>query len=305
MKASTRHLSTLFNLTEKEFIAVEMHSFINIMNVISLQLDLMKTYDSNNKYIQSIQKDFQSLFKKLKNHGKLSPEEVTSFKHCLFEALDELSSGYTDKEDLDETRDLLQDIFTVFNQRLEELEQINNMSFAWIEMSIDEFKKEFYDFLHVVEKNSRGRYHIVKNIANQTPEDYLVHFDVDSTFNDSIFMPLIFKDVIRDSIANARKYTPPGGTIIVGVKMDREKLRVVVKDYGIGIPENEIDRIFEFGYRASNVRNRETRGGGFGLTKALYVTTQCSGNIWIDSTLGVGTHLTFELPLPNSLLSTE
>lgn len=305
MKASTRHLSALFNLTEKEFIAVEMHSFINIMNVISLQLDLMKTYDPNHEYIQSIQRDFQSLFKKLKNHGKLSTADLTSFKDSLFEALDKISTGDTDREELDETRDLLQDIFKVFNQRLEELEQINSRSFVWIEMSIDEFKKEFYDFLYVVEKNSRGRYHIVKNIAHQTPEDYLVHFDVDSTFNNSIYIPLIFKDVIRDTIANSRKYTSAGGTIIVGVTVDREKLRVVVKDSGIGIPQNEIDRIFEFGYRASNVRNRETRGGGFGLTKALYVTTQCSGNIWIDSTLGEGTRITFELPLPDSLLSTE
>jgi signal transduction histidine kinase len=38
-------------------------------------------------------------------------------------------------------------------------------------------------------------------------------------------------------------------------------------------------------------------GGGFGLTKALYVTTQCSGNLWVDSVLNKGTKITLEVPL--------
>jgi len=127
--------------------------------------------------------------------------------------------------------------------------------------------------------------------------DYLVQFEVDSDENGLIRMPLLFKDVIRDLVANARKYTDPGGQIDIGVYYREKILRFVVQDNGIGIPENELSKVFEYGYRASNVQNRRTMGGGYGLTKAIYVTRRFNGEFWIDSKEGKGTRICIKVPV--------
>jgi signal transduction histidine kinase len=106
------------------------------------------------------------------------------------------------------------------------------------------------------------------------------------------------KDVIRDLIANARKYTQAGGRINIGISQKEDAFKFVVEDNGYGIPSNELQSIVEFGYRGSNVESSiRTMGGGFGLTKALYVTQKYLGKFWIDSELDKGTKITLEIPV--------
>jgi signal transduction histidine kinase len=82
-------------------------------------------------------------------------------------------------------------------------------------------------------------------------------------------------------------------------------LRFIVEDNGMGIPKNEIDRIFDYGYRATNVRHLPTMGGGFGLTKALYITVQLNGDLWIESEEDAGTKITIEIPVPEKYVATR
>ena len=90
---------------------------------------------------------------------------------------------------------------------------------------------------------------------------------MESLDGDSLLMPAVFQDVMRDLIANARKYTAPGGHITAALYEDAEALRFVVEDSGRGIPEGELERVVRFGQRASNVGEVRTMGGGFGLTR--------------------------------------
>ncbi len=114
-------------------------------------------------------------------------------------------------------------------------------------------------------------------------------------------MPILLKDVIRDLIANARKYTPPGGTITIGISQKKERIRFVVEDNGFGIPEDEISEIVKFGYRGSNIKEMvRTMGGGFGLTKAWYVTDKFNGRMWIESKIDRGTKVIIDLPIPDA-----
>ena len=116
---------------------------------------------------------------------------------------------------------------------------------------------------------------------------------------DTIAMPLIFKDVMRDLIANARKYSPLGSSIIVGLYESSDSLKFVVQDTGRGIPASEIKKVFEYGERGSNVEGVRTMGGGFGLTKAFYITKQFGGRFWITSEVDQGTRIRIELPRPS------
>jgi signal transduction histidine kinase len=111
-----------------------------------------------------------------------------------------------------------------------------------------------------------------------------------------IRMPAVVIDVVRDLLANARKYTAPGGRINAGVWGDDKQLCIIVEDSGRGIPEDEIESVIDYGYRAANVQDRRTMGGGFGLTKAYFVCKQLGGRFWIRSELNRGTRFRMSIP---------
>ena len=113
-----------------------------------------------------------------------------------------------------------------------------------------------------------------------------------------VSLPLVFKDVMRDLLANARKYTAPGGTISVGLHETADVLKFTIQDTGRGIPPGELQTVVHYRKRGSNVADVRTMGGGFGLTKAFLVTKQFGGRFWIRSELGVGTRIRIEIPRP-------
>lgn len=102
--------------------------------------------------------------------------------------------------------------------------------------------------------------------------------------------------MIRDLIANARKYTARGGSINVGGYETDGELRFVVQDIGLGLPPDEIEQVVHFGRRGRKVGEVHTMGGGFGLTKAFLITKRFSARLWTKSELGVGTRLTIAIP---------
>jgi len=303
MKVSSKHLSLLHELTEEQFNAVEMHSFLNVISVIRLQLEMLQTYSGHGHYLDQIVEITDFLSEKIKNREKkvFFPKSIKNFQKKVWIAIEKLENAETEPlilKEIAEARDILTEVFKVMDIRADELHRQYQNPGKWECYTIKEFKEDFNKFFHAVEKNSKGKYQIIQNIANMGVSDYLVNFEVDTENGDKIRMPLAFKDVIRDLVANARKYTQPGGHINIGLSQKKGVLRFIVQDNGIGIPENEMDRIFEYGYRGKNVRDRQTMGGGFGLTKALYITAQLKGDMWVDSKEGVGTTITIELPVP-------
>jgi signal transduction histidine kinase len=157
---------------------------------------------------------------------------------------------------------------------------------------------DFRTFFAAVEKNGKGRYRIVYNAARKGPQDYYIDIRFEASDGGPLLMPPVFQDSMRDLVANARKYTAPGGSITAALYEDDRALRFVVSDTGRGIPEAELETVVQFGKRASNVGNVRTMGGGFGLTKAFMVTKRFGGRFWIASELGRGTRIRIVIPLP-------
>lgn len=105
------------------------------------------------------------------------------------------------------------------------------------------------------------------------------------------------RDVLQNLIDNAIKYTLEGGVVAVGVGLEgTEELHFWVKDNGIGIPEEEKNKIFSRFFRANNAAHTVTEGSGLGLFIAQSVVKRHSGKIWFDSVLNTGT--TFHVLLP-------
>ncbi|MGE3269487.1 MAG: ATP-binding protein [Chloroflexota bacterium] len=106
--------------------------------------------------------------------------------------------------------------------------------------------------------------------------------------------------VVLNLLTNAVKYTPDGGDVVVTVSREDgptgSSAIVSVEDDGIGIPQEDLPRIFERFYRASNVSDN-IRGTGLGLAGALQIVRQHGGTIEADSTPGTGTTVTVRLPI--------
>lgn len=96
-------------------------------------------------------------------------------------------------------------------------------------------------------------------------------------------------ELLDNLIQNAIRYNVPGGKVSVEVLREGRKSILVVKDTGIGIPEEDKDRIFERFYRVDKSRSRETGGTGLGLAIVKHIVDLHGGTIELDSTLGVGT----------------
>jgi two-component system, OmpR family, sensor kinase len=95
---------------------------------------------------------------------------------------------------------------------------------------------------------------------------------------------------------NAVKYTPPGGSVTLGLRQVRDSAEITVRDTGIGIAPADLPHVFERFFRADPARSRDPGGTGLGLAIAHWIVEQHRGTISIESTPGQGTHVLVRLP---------
>ena len=104
--------------------------------------------------------------------------------------------------------------------------------------------------------------------------------------------------IVDNLVANAVKYTPAGGTVSVSVGTDDDRrVRLSVTDTGIGIPADELPRVFDRFYRASSATDRHIRGTGLGLAVTKALVEGLGGSIEAHSELGAGTRFDVLLPM--------
>ncbi|WGL53095.1 ATP-binding protein [Nocardioides sp. BP30] len=106
---------------------------------------------------------------------------------------------------------------------------------------------------------------------------------------------------VANLISNAVAYSDPGASVSVTTKAEHGSVEISVVDQGIGIPQNEIDRIFERFYRVDPARHRSTGGTGLGLSIVKHVAATHGGEVRVWSIEGQGS--TFTLSLPQHLSS--
>ncbi|WP_229776219.1 HAMP domain-containing sensor histidine kinase [Alicyclobacillus cellulosilyticus] len=111
--------------------------------------------------------------------------------------------------------------------------------------------------------------------------------------------------VLWNLLDNAVKYTPRGGSISVSVGHRNGRPFLAVKDTGIGIPESELENIFERFYRVDKSRDRKTGGSGLGLAIVKRLVDSSHGVIQVESQVGVGSNFTIHWPAPFSSASSD
>jgi two-component system, OmpR family, sensor kinase len=98
-------------------------------------------------------------------------------------------------------------------------------------------------------------------------------------------------------LSNAVKFSRQGGTVEVELFAADGHAQVVVRDHGIGIPRDEIDRLGSRFFRASNAVSQDIGGSGLGVRIVQTIMEKHAGSMLIESTVGEGTTVTLRLPL--------
>jgi signal transduction histidine kinase len=104
--------------------------------------------------------------------------------------------------------------------------------------------------------------------------------------------------IVLNLVANAIKFTPDGGTIVLRARRFGDAIEIEVEDTGIGIPEEELDRIFEEFHQVDGSLSREYGGVGLGLTLVKRLLGLLGGDITVTSTVGAGSTFRVKLPRP-------
>jgi two-component system phosphate regulon sensor histidine kinase PhoR len=106
------------------------------------------------------------------------------------------------------------------------------------------------------------------------------------------------EQVLVNLVHNAIKFTPPKGKISISAENKNNNVLVSVSDTGIGIPEEELSRIFERFYKVDKARSGE--GTGLGLAIAKHIVQAHGGTIWAESEERKGSTFIFSLPVSQS-----
>ena len=103
--------------------------------------------------------------------------------------------------------------------------------------------------------------------------------------------------VLTNLLSNAVKYSPDGGEIIVTTRLSRDELHISVKDHGMGIPADALEKVFERYSRIESGATRHIQGTGLGLPIVRQIVDMHGGRAWVESTLGTGSDVQFTLPV--------
>jgi signal transduction histidine kinase len=148
----------------------------------------------------------------------------------------------------------------------------------------------------------------LRNIVNETAEllrETVAEKELTLTLNDmsgaepveAEVDPDRFAQILQNLVYNAIQFTPPGGKISIIVGKEQDKAAVTVADTGVGMAEEEQQRVWDRFYKGGVLRGARSEGTGLGLTIVKHLVTGMKGAIRLESIPGAGTRFTVIFPL--------
>ena len=236
----------------------------------------------------------ESMLEELKNSEKLRREFVANVSHELRTPLTSIRTYaetlYDSPELSEETESDFLHVIVNESDRMtkivRDLLELSRFDAGNTELVIEEFS---------IEQALRNVCVAVALEASRRGQDFKLEIEEK--------LPVIFGDkarieqVLMNIVINALNYTPDEGKVNVFANSTGEGISITISDTGIGIPKEDLPRVFDRFYRVDKARSRESGGTGLGLPIAKEIVTMHGGDIQISSTPGEGTTVTITLPL--------
>lgn len=163
---------------------------------------------------------------------------------------------------------------------------VRNLELEWVNLgALFEYILNRFDMIIASKQAGQKDYRIIRKI-DPTP----VWVEVD---------PSKFTQVIDNIMNNAIKYSPDGGIILTRMELVDQKAVISIKDQGLGIPQKDVQHVFDRFFRVDKARSRAQGGTGLGLAIAKEIVESFGGRIWAESKEGQGSE--FKIALPYSL----
>ncbi len=282
---------------------VENHSLVNLISIIGLVVQYWEIDNPSTEHSRNItKKDIPSIRESIRkdSHYSVILDLCRPLQKSLKIFFVDAKIQGIEEGPLSQLRDLQ----FLLEMQISELDNILKHPDSWMKVQFSDIVVRLKYFFQAMERNAKGRYRIVFNDAthNQTPAPttYSIRLNCNNSdsFDQSLLIPTSFVSTIQDLMANARKYSPIGTMIDANIEEKDGIFTFTILDQGKGIPENELSKVVEFGYRASNVKDIESFGGGYGLTKTLQLCSKYDGTMRLSSKLNEGTSIQLEIPIP-------
>jgi PAS domain S-box-containing protein len=151
-----------------------------------------------------------------------------------------------------------------------------------------QFNDRKFDFVPMVQE-------LIEDLQRTTERHTLVenHADIGMVFGDKERIG----QVIANLITNAVKYSPQADKIVITTSLKDDEVMLCVQDFGIGISEDKLNKVFEQFYRVSGDMQHTFPGLGLGLYISSEIIKREGGKIWVNSSIGKGSTFCFSIPL--------
>ena len=245
------------------------------------------------KSLNIMASELQQKMENLKQMDRVRTDFVANVSHELKTPLT-LIKGYIETledkaiNDTEKARKFI----SIIKEHADRLENIieDLLSLSELELSKDCLNKTGFDLKKLIDEVTLGFGYALDAkrqtlSVNQQGDDFKIKADRDK-----------IEQVIVNLIDNAIKYTNEAGQIIIYILEQRNEITITIRDNGIGIPKEDIDRVFERFYRIDKARSRELGGTGLGLGIAKHIVLAHNGQISIESEINKGTKVFVKLP---------
>ena len=226
----------------------------------------------------------------IKQVEQIKKDFVSNVTHELRTPLTALK-GFVETLAFDETDQTKRRYLGIIHRHTDRLINIveDLLTLSKLERDSEFIEKEEIDFQEMMDNFNK----ILEPKAKAKDLEYIVNIEPDLNFRGDGFK---IGQMIMNLMDNAIKYTDEG-KVQLDINQSDGNLNIKVMDTGIGIPEDDRQRIFERFFVVDKSRSRKSGGTGLGLSIVKHITLLHSGNISIDSKPGVGTNFQIELPM--------
>ena len=229
----------------------------------------------------------------LKEIDKLKSEFVSTVSHDLRSPLTLMRGYATMLEMAGELNDQQKNYAKMIVQGVDNMAKLVNnlLDLGRIEFGVG-LQVESIPVLSIVERVTGDLQMAARNkeisLSVEIPKDMPHAVDADQA---------LLHQAVYNLVENAIKYTPKGGDVMVDLQPSDTELTFAVKDSGIGIPEDNIQQLFQKFYRGTNREALAQRGTGLGLAIVKSVAERHNGKVWVESELGKGSTFFLRIPL--------